>query len=67
MKFVAKIEYSLSQAKEAKLMGDKNISSTEIEFDFVDLVNPDPLFDIREILIPWLRKGNIPEIIADKK
>jgi hypothetical protein len=36
-----------------------------IEFTFMDLLNPplDKSFTIRELLIPWLKNGNIPELI----
>ena len=61
MKFKAKIKYNFLQSREAKLMGDINITSTEIEFTFVDLL--DPNFSIRELVIPWLKDGNLPEVI----
>ncbi len=61
MIFIAKIDYNFMQSREAKLFGDENIHNTEIEFTFEDLLN-DPCFSIRELIIPWLLKGNIPEI-----
>lgn len=35
---------------------------TTIKFTFQDLINPNPVFSIRELLIPWLRRGNIPTV-----
>lgn len=32
-----------------------------IHFNLQDLVNPKALFSIRELLIPWIREGNIPD------
>lgn len=77
MKFRAYIEYDFMQSKEAKKFGDQNISGKFIDFDFKDLVGHyaefngktilfEPLFTARELIIPWLRKGNIPELIKDK-
>lgn len=34
---------------------------TIIYFTLEDLVNPNPLFSIRELLIPWLRSGHKPD------
>ncbi len=31
------------------------------------MVNPKPLFSIRELVIPWLRKGNKPDVYIDSK
>jgi hypothetical protein len=56
MKFKARIDYNLMQSREAK--------KTEIEFTFKDILN-NPDFTMRELVIPWLQKGNIPEIIKD--
>lgn len=67
MKFLARIEYDFMMSREAKLMGDKNIHYGEIEFTLQDLVDQSPLFDIREILIPWLRKGNIPILVKEQE
>jgi len=39
-------------------------------FTLQDLVDEDPLFPIRELLIPWLRRGNEPDEytgLKDKK
>jgi hypothetical protein len=77
MKFKAYIEYSVSHAREAKRFNDKKISGSEIEFTFEDIVGyyseingkiffMPPSFSAREIIIPWLQKGNIP-LIVDKK
>ena len=35
--------------------------ATTIYFTLQDLVNPNPLFSIRELLIPWLRAGSKPD------
>lgn len=32
-----------------------------IHFTLADLASPDPLFSIRELLLPWLRAGNVPD------
>lgn len=61
MKFKAKIKYSPVQSMEAKKFGDRNSIDTEVEFTFADLLTPN--FTIREIVIPWLKDGNFPEII----
>lgn len=37
--------------------------NTIIDFTIKDLVSPNPLFSIRELLIPWLQKGNNPELL----
>ena len=34
--------------------------TTTVSFTLEDLVNPQPLFSIRELVIPWLRQGNKP-------
>jgi hypothetical protein len=62
MKFKAKIEYNFIQSREAKLFGDKNIKYAEVEFTFQDILC-NPLFTERELIIPWLKAGNIPEVI----
>ena len=78
LKFIAHIDYNFLQSREAKLMGDKNIKSTQVEFTLQDLVGYyreicgkkvffPPNFTIRELLIPWLQTGNLPEIILDEK
>lgn len=61
MIFIALVEYNFMQSREAKKMGDKNICNTEIEFTFKDILN-EPSFTMRELVIPWLKKGNIPKI-----
>lgn len=61
MIFRAKIEYSFMQSREAKKFGDKNIIDTTIDFTFIDILKPN--FTMRELVIPWLLEGNIPEII----
>lgn len=77
MRFKAKIQYTFTQSLEAKRMGDDNIIDTEIEFTFQDLLGQGvqiqgnrisfmPSFSIRELLIPWLKQGNIPELIKDE-
>ena len=35
--------------------------NTIIPFNLQDLVDPKPLFSIRELVIPWLRAGNKPD------
>lgn len=37
---------------------------TIIAFTLDDLVNPNPLFSIRELVIPWLRAGNKPAVLC---
>lgn len=64
MKFLATIKYNFNQSREAKLMGDKNITQTEIEFTFQDLIGNN--FTMRELVIPWLMDGNDPILIQDK-
>lgn len=73
MKFRAKIQFTLDQSRESKKFGDKNISYSEVEFDFQDLlgdsnssINFKPDFTARNLIIPWLRDGNIPEMIKDE-
>lgn len=41
--------------------------NTTIYFTLEDLVTGNPLFSIRELLIPWLREGNIPDRYAGLK
>ena len=41
--------------------------NTTIFFTLEDLVVRNPLFSIRELLIPWLRKGNKPDRYTDAK
>lgn len=36
---------------------------TKVRFTLKMLVDPDPLFSIRELVIPWLREGNVPEVM----
>lgn len=62
MKFKAKIDYNFNQSRESRIMGDKNIRFTEIEFTFQDILE-NPSFSAREIIIPWLKQGNNPEVI----
>ncbi len=50
------------QSREAKLFGNENIIDAEIEFTFKDILGS-PLFTYRELVIPWLMAGNIPEIV----
>ena len=38
-----------------------------IYFTLQDLVDPNPLFSIRELLIPWLRAGNRPDRYIGQK
>jgi len=37
-------------------------ATTVIPFTLADLVNPEPIFSIRELVIPWLRIGNVPDM-----
>jgi hypothetical protein len=37
---------------------------TVVPFTLGDLVNPNPLFSIRQLLIPWLRAGNKPDVFT---
>lgn len=57
MKFIARIPW-----KPTKYISE----DARIVFTFQDILNPDPLFSIRELLIPWLKKGNIPLILMDE-
>ena len=41
--------------------------TTTIFFTMQDLVNPNPRFSILEILIPWLKEGNIPDQYITRK
>jgi len=38
-----------------------------IYFTLADLVVPEPIFSVREILIPWLREVNEPEMFIGLK
>lgn len=74
MRFKARIEYNVDQSKEAKLFGDKNICYAEVEFDFQDILGNSnsnilnsPNFTARNVIIPWLRAGNIPELISEEE
>jgi len=49
--------------KEIKFMARIPERNTTIYFTLYDLVKPEPLFSIREILKPWLLAGNQPELI----
>jgi hypothetical protein len=73
MKFRAKINYTFQQAKSAKQMGDNNVSFAVIEFDFQDILGNSndtiyykPDFTMRNLVIPWLQEGNIPELIKNE-
>lgn len=37
-----------------------------IIFSFEDLLNSNQLFSIRELVVPWLKRGNIPEVVSDE-
>jgi hypothetical protein len=78
MKFEAYIPYNITQAREAKRFNEKEIAGTKVEFDFQDIVGKydrfeqngkeiffPPNFTAREIIIPWLIKGNIPKIKSE--
>lgn len=76
MKFKAYIKYSFIMSREAKLMGDNKITGNDFEFTFKDILGYysvflgkeifiPPLFGAREIIIPWLQEGNIPQIILE--
>ncbi len=38
-----------------------------IYFDLNDIARPAQRFSIREILVPWLLRGNVPDLYTDKK
>lgn len=76
MKFEACIEYTLDQAREAKRFNDEKISGQRLIFTFKDLfgfyrniggntIFFPPSFTARELIIPWLQLGNIPELIDE--
>jgi hypothetical protein len=76
MKFKAYIEYNFLQSRESKLFKDANILGKKIEFTFQDLfgyylifmekeIFINPSFSARELIIPWLQQGNIPELIKE--
>lgn len=65
IKFRAVMENTILMARSAKQMGDKNISFTVVEFELSKLTEIKPSFSIRELVIPWLRKGNKPDIFTD--
>lgn len=57
----------MRETKFRAIIPEKNAT---IYFSLADLVNPSPLFSVRELLIPWLRAGNNPDVFSgthDKK
>jgi hypothetical protein len=42
-------------------------NNTIVYFEWVDLVEIPQIFSIRELLIPWLKNGNIPDEILPYK
>lgn len=60
LKFRAIIKYNLIQQEEAKRLGDENIEYAVKFFQLEDFVKP--LFSVRELLLPWLKEGNIPDL-----
>lgn len=38
-------------------------NAPEVTFTLEDLCTPNPSFTIRELIIPWIRAGNIPAIL----
>jgi hypothetical protein len=38
-----------------------------VYFTLKDLIDPQPLFSTRELVIPWLRKGNKPDLYISHK
>jgi len=41
--------------------------TTVVSFTLENIVNPQPIFSIRELVIPWLRQGNKPDEYIDRK
>lgn len=39
--------------------------NADVVFTFEDLINPNALFSLRELVIPWLKEGNIPEVVLE--
>ena len=62
--FRAKIKYNKVQREEALKFRDERRYAT-ICFTFGDLLEPN--FSIRELVIPWLLKGNQPELFGGIK
>lgn len=62
--FRAKIKYNKVQREEALKFGDERKHAT-ICFTFGDLLEPN--FSIRELVIPWLLKGNQPELLKENR
>ena len=61
--FRARIRLNKIQQEEALKFGDKRKYAT-VCFTFKDLLNPN--FSLRELVIPWLLKGNQPELLKRK-
>ena len=61
--FRAKIKLNKIQREEALKFGDKRKHAT-VCFTFGDLLKPN--FSIRELVIPWLLKGNQPELLNSR-
>jgi hypothetical protein len=51
--------------KELKYRAIIKEKNTTIYFTLQDIVSSKPLFSVRELLIPWLREGNIPDEYAN--
>ena len=64
MIFKARIYYTETQKAEAQRFVDLNCIFCEVLFTFQDLVGRQS-FVTRELLVPWLEDGNIPEIIEE--
>jgi hypothetical protein len=62
MKFIATVPLNDLQKEESQRMNGKMAEAARFIFDF-RLLLENPPFSIREILIPWLRAGNYPELL----